>query len=727
LQKYNASGVAQTGAIVATSLYIYADQTPAVAELRDGGFAVSWVSLIPGEAGWEVYVQQYNSSLSAVGPVQAVHGITFGSQFQPDIVALDDGGYIVSWVTAESGVGDQGAYSQRFTAQGVAVENTLELRADAGDNVIHLGTADERVLAGQGNDSVFAGSGVDTVLYAGSQHDFEITILLPGDIRVKDQNSADGNEGTDSLHDVERLSFSGSVSLNAAVWAANVNTLVRHQQTDPSIARLEDGGYVICWDYRTNGTNNIEVHAQRFGVVGNFVGDEFLVNSSVGGLRFMSTVEGLADGGYIIGWVADDQNNQARNVYVQRYSVEGIAVGGETQVNVGNGYCLSPSIAAQSDGGYVISWQTYDANTSSYSTQLQHFGSAGVPSAPQQQIDSAGQSFEALVGLVTLNDGSNVVCIQKNDPQGITSVFTKAYDAEGQAIGDFHQIAGASGSFVEATMITALSDGGYVVGWSTYHDDLSRAYIYAQRFDASGVSVSEVTELRPETRFTAQTAICPLQDGGYVIGWVGVVSGRYNYYTQQFDATGALDGETQLVNSITSGSVRAPSLEGLSDGGYLASWTEDGADGFNSGILSKRFDANNNPVLDYLEWTGDASANIIRTSAQTDWFTGFAGNDIFQFAQAPQYRADLITDFTQGADTVALNSGVFNLQGQTVADSLANVTGNAHEAAGAHLVFNQDDHTLYYDADGAANGNAVAVVTLAGVAQVTGTDIQLYS
>jgi hypothetical protein len=42
-------------------------------------------------------------------------------------------------------------------------------------------------------------------------------------------------------------------------------------------------------------------------------------------------------------------------------------------------------------------------------------------------------------------------------------------------------------------------------------------------------------------------------------------------------------------------------------------------------------------------------------------------------------------------------------------------------------VFNQNDHTLYYDADGAANGNAVAVVTLTGVASLTASDVQLYA
>ena len=92
----------------------------------------------------------------------------------------------------------------------------------------------------------------------------------------------------------------------------------------------------------------------------------------------------------------------------------------------------------------------------------------------------------------------------------------------------------------------------------------------------------------------------------------------------------------------------------------------------------------------------------------------------------PGARADLITDFTQGSDLLALNSGVFNLQGQTVAEALANVSGGQNEVAGANLVFNQNDHTLYYDADGAANGNAVAVVTLVGVTNLTASDVQMF-
>lgn len=122
---------------------------------------------------------------------------------------------------------------------------------------------------------------------------------------------------------------------------------------------------------------------------------------------------------------------------------------------------------------------------------------------------------------------------------------------------------------------------------------------------------------------------------------------------------------------------------------------------------------------------GDDNDNVLQSTEATDSFTGGAGNDTFQFAQFPGSRPDQITDFTQGSDTLALTDGIFDLHGQTVGDTLANVTGPEHGAAGAQLVFNQDDHTLYYDADGVANNNSVAVVILAGVNSMAAGDLTI--
>ncbi|MEN5035388.1 cadherin-like domain-containing protein [Pseudomonas sp. TWI929] len=123
---------------------------------------------------------------------------------------------------------------------------------------------------------------------------------------------------------------------------------------------------------------------------------------------------------------------------------------------------------------------------------------------------------------------------------------------------------------------------------------------------------------------------------------------------------------------------------------------------------------------------GDSTDNTLQSTSAIDVFTGGAGNDTFQFAQLPGTQPDVITDFSPGNDVVALAAGVFDLHGQSIADTLANVTGAAQETTGAQLIFNQDNHTLYYDADGAANGNAVAITVINGVSNLTPSDLQVF-
>ena len=93
---------------------------------------------------------------------------TLGYEQQPTIAALSDGGYVVSWMSIGLDGSGLGIYAQRYDASGQAVVNTLTLTGDAGNNLIQLGSGDERFAAGAGNDTVFGGAGHDTALYLGS-------------------------------------------------------------------------------------------------------------------------------------------------------------------------------------------------------------------------------------------------------------------------------------------------------------------------------------------------------------------------------------------------------------------------------------------------------------------------------------------------------------------------------------------------------------------------------
>jgi hypothetical protein len=336
--------------------------------------------------------------------------------------------------------------------------------------------------------------------------------------------------------------------------------------------------------------------------------------------------------------------------------------------------------------------------------------------------------MEPTVG--ALNDGGYLVCWMFNGQDGSTGIYAQRYDAGGAVVGGEVRVSSIISGSQSHPVVAVLSDGGYVVSWMAYGQDGSDSGIYAQHYDVNGTAVGEEVRVN-STTLGNQSAqeIAALSDGGYVVTWMSndQDGSSWGIYAQRYDASGAAAGGEVRVNNTTQDSQMHPTIGALGDGGYVVSWAsvDQGGSGFN--IYNQRYDANGNPVVDHLEWTGDASANVIRGTVETDWFNGGAGTDTFQFTQLPGARADLITDFTQGSDVLALNTGVFNLQGQTVAETLANVSGGQKEAAGANLVFNQDDHTLYYDADGAANGNAVAVVTLVGVMTLTASDMAVYA
>jgi len=201
-----------------------------------------------------------------------------------------------------------------------------------------------------------------------------------------------------------------------------------------------------------------------------------------------------------------------------------------------------------------------------------------------------------------------------------------------------------------------------------------------------------------------------------------------------YDSTNSLVGQSLLPANAPSNTLLSVTSAGLPitkvlihDGGFAFA-VDDLSFTAGTGLT---IEAGSNTLVatttehDIHQIIGDDNDNVLLSTEATDSFAGGAGNDTFQFAQFPGSTPDQITDFTQGSDTLALTAGIFDLHGQALGDTLANVTGSGHEATGAQWVFNQDDHTLYYDSDGVANNNSVAVVTLAGVNSMAAGDLTM--
>lgn len=106
----------------------------AIAGLNDGGYVVTWVSR-DGSSDWDIYAQRFDSTGAPVSGKALVNTTTASRQMQPDIAALGDGGYVVTW-TSQDGSG-WGIYAQRFDVTGARVD---------GETLVNTTTLSDQLL-----------------------------------------------------------------------------------------------------------------------------------------------------------------------------------------------------------------------------------------------------------------------------------------------------------------------------------------------------------------------------------------------------------------------------------------------------------------------------------------------------------------------------------------------------------------------------------------------------
>ncbi|MFD1625126.1 hypothetical protein ACFSBS_10785, partial [Azospirillum griseum] len=153
---------------------------------------------------------------------------------------------------------------------------------------------------------------------------------------------------------------------------------------------------------------------------------------------------------------------------------------------------------------------------------------------------------------------------------------------------------------LEQSYVASLTDGGYIKVWWTAEGNASD--IYARRYNADGSAAGAAFLVNTNTSLNQGGAtVTALSDGGYVIGWYstnGAISGNTSagsIWQQRFDAANTRIGGEQQVNSAASPSSERswPTSATLSGGGWVTVWQSYNQASGSSywDIYGQRFDA----------------------------------------------------------------------------------------------------------------------------------------
>ncbi|MCB1518766.1 MAG: cadherin domain-containing protein [Hyphomicrobiaceae bacterium] len=261
--RYNDSGSPIAGGRVNTTTSPTQIE-PSAAALPGGGWVVTWSSnnQVANNSSFDIYQQIYDNSGSKVGGETLVNTTTSGNQLHSEITVLDDGGWLVTWSSSSGDGSDYGVYQQRYDSSGAPV---------GGETLVNTFTNSYQTYS-------------------------EVTALSDGGWVVV-WESLDQDGSNFGIY-MQRYDSDG----NSVGSETRVNTTTANAQFHPVVAELTGGGWVVVWHSTNQDGNSNGIYMQRYDADGNAVGDETLVNETTSGDQSEPSVAALADGSFVVTW-----------------------------------------------------------------------------------------------------------------------------------------------------------------------------------------------------------------------------------------------------------------------------------------------------------------------------------------------------------------------------------------------------------------------------------------
>lgn len=527
LQRYAADGTA-LGGVERVNTTTPASQTlPAVTGLADGGWVVVWQSEGPAFSDTSfVFSQRYAADGTRVGGEQQVVADPAGDTLNPSVAPLLQGdaagGYVVGWVGPAAGLAGDGVVLQRFGADGAAVGAAL---------VANTSTVGHSPRA---------------------QHLESVVELADGSLAV---TWTRGHAPLQPQQVLARVFGPDGVPLSASELQVNSRATGLFLD-DASIARWGDG-FIVTWRATRASNDDQAILAQRFDADGSRRGGEWLVSDWAPAVRGAPVATVLPDGSGVIVWHSDVLTGTP-DLVGQRVDADGAPLGGPFALLPDGAPQqwlttaeLRPTLAVRADGALVVTWQD------------------GTLDIIRQRI--VEDVTTDTVPLADLRDA-----IDNDEPVSADGALA-----------------------VGAPQVAALGDGGHLVVWT--EDGRERLVddpvfdIFLQRYDADGDAGSAPQRVSPRAGTNDRDPnVAVLSDGRWVVTWTtdtGIPSDDSNVLQQVFGSDGTPAGGPTMVNVTTARAQLAPGVAALPGGGHVVVWTSEGPPARQADVLMRLFDA----------------------------------------------------------------------------------------------------------------------------------------
>jgi hypothetical protein len=413
---------------------LFAQAAPSVAVGPDGGFVVVWESYGQDGSCSGVFGKRYGPGGTPLTGDFPVSAYTTGCQGMPRIAMDDDGGFVVVWEDGERDGSQHGIFGRLFDSAGSPA---------GGDFQVNTYTTSRQRTP----EVAMAGSGEFVVVWQ--------SYLQDG-----------------FAYGVFGQRFSPTGSPQGAEF--RVNTAALGYQYHPSVAMDDSAGFVVVWNGSPDDNFGDAVRGQRYDGNGAALGGNFVVNTHTFLSQISPSVAGMGSGEFVVVWLSPLQDGSGLGVFGQRYDNSGARAGGEFQVNTfATGDQYAPVVAMDAGGNFVVAWESYDESASSTNYPIgifaQRFEAGGARIGTEFQVNTYATHYQREPAVATDDEGHFVVAWQSYLQDGSSyGVFAQRYEAitclsSPAAVADLDLKALGGGASLQFTWTNTAGADDYVV------------------------------------------------------------------------------------------------------------------------------------------------------------------------------------------------------------------------------------------------------------------------
>ncbi len=379
----------------------------------------------------------------------------------------------------------------------------------------------------------------------------------------------------------------------AAEGEFQANTYTTDFQGDPCVAVSNLGNFVVVWESEQEGGDNRGIYGQLFDSAGAAVGEEFHINTYTTSSQADPIVAMDTDGDFVVVWNSYDQDGSGWGIYAQRYDSAGLPAGAEFPVNQTTDYSQwLASVDMDDAGNFTVAWQSEEQDGNGYGVVGRMFNADGAAFTDEFVVNTYTDANQWRPSLACDANGNFVVAwvSQEQDGSG-DGVFAQRFDNTGAAVDAEFQVNTTTdgAQSMRWGRSAAMDDAGsFAVVWESADSDGKG--VFGQVFSSDGVPVGGEFQINTyPTGDQANPAVAMDAGGGFIVAWQSYMQDGDDQgdYGQKFDPTGALLGDEFSLNVFTTDGQWFPRLSMDAAGNYVAVWQSENQDGDYFGVFGR--------------------------------------------------------------------------------------------------------------------------------------------